>query len=64
MEKEIAGMDARIAAGDSNALNDPSFFSLYEERKNRLEALMQSWEEAHSELEDFMKEYMNDNENI
>jgi ATP-binding cassette subfamily F protein 3 len=64
MEKEIAEMDARIAAGDSNALNDPSFFSLYEERKNRLEALMQSWEEAHGELENFMTEYMNDNENI
>lgn len=64
MEKEIAEMDTRIAAGDSNALNDPSFFSLYEERKNRLEALMQSWEEAHGELENFMTEYMNDNENI
>ena len=63
-EKEIAAMDARISAGDSSAVNDPAFFSLYEERKRRLEALMQSWEEAHSELENFMTEYMNDNENI
>ena len=63
-EKEIAAMDARISAGDSSAVNDPAFFSLYEERKRRLEALMQSWEEAHGELENFMTDYMNDNENI
>ncbi len=63
-EKEIADMDARIAAGESSAMNDPSFFSLYEERKKKLEDLMQSWEEAHGELETFMTEYMNDNDNI
>lgn len=64
LEKEIAAMDARIAAGDSSAMNDPEFFSLYEERKNKLDALMQRWEKAHSELENFMAEYMNDNDNI
>lgn len=64
IEKEIAEMDARIAAGDSSAMNDAAFFSLYEERKKKLEALMQSWEEAHGELENFMTEYMNNNDNI
>lgn len=64
MEKEIAEMDAMIAAGESSELSDPAFFSLYEERKKKLEDLMQNWEEAHGELESFMTEYMNDNDNI
>ena len=64
LEKEIAAMNARIAAGDSSAVNDPAFFSLYEERKEKLDALMQRWEHAHSELENFKTEYMNDDDNI
>ena len=64
MEKEIAEMDTRISSGDSSALNDPAFFILYEERKKKLEALMVRWEEAHGELENFMTEYMYDNDSI
>jgi len=64
LEQEIAAMDARIAAGDSSAVNDPAFFSLYEEKKEKLDTLMQRWEDAHSELENFKTEYMNDNDNI
>jgi ATP-binding cassette, subfamily F, member 3 len=59
LEKEIADMDARLASGDSEVVSDPSFYGSYEEKKKNLDSLMQRWEKAHSELEEFMSEYMN-----
>ena len=59
LEKEIADMDARLASGDSEVVSDPSFYGSYEEKKKNLDGLMQRWEKAHSELEEFMSEYMN-----
>jgi ATP-binding cassette subfamily F protein 3 len=64
LEEEISVMNARLASGDSNALNDTSFYEAYEDRKQTLEALMQQWEKAHSELESFMSEYMNHDDSI
>jgi len=59
LEKEIADMNARLASGDSEVVSDPSFYGSYEEKKKNLDSLMQRWEKAHSELEEFMSEYMN-----
>jgi len=57
-------MDARLASGDGSVVNDTSFYEAYEDKKKRLEAFMQQWEKAHSELESFMSEYMNQDDNI
>lgn len=64
LEEEIAAMDARLASGDGSVVNDTSFYEAYEDKKKRLEAFMQQWEKAHSELESFMSEYMNQDDNI
>lgn len=63
-EHEIAEMDARLASGDPAVISDPAFYSEYEEKKNRLEALMEKWEEAHTELESFQTEYMNNYDTV
>ncbi len=63
-EHEIAEMDARLASGDPAVISDPAFYSEYEEKKNRLEALMENWEEAHTELESFQTEYMNNYDTV
>ncbi|MFZ2286041.1 MAG: ATP-binding cassette domain-containing protein [Bacteroidales bacterium] len=57
-EGEIAAMNTRLAAGDPEVVNDPAFYADYEQKKQKLEVLMQQWEEAHSELEAFKSEYM------
>lgn len=63
-EHEIAEMDALLAAGDPAVVNDPAFYSAYDEKKKRLEALMEQWENAHTELESFQNEYMNTNDTV
>jgi len=63
-EHEIAEMDARLASGDQAVMSDPAFYSEYEEKKNRLEALMEKWEKAHTELESFQTEYMNNYDTV
>jgi ATP-binding cassette subfamily F protein 3 len=63
-ENEIAEMDGRLAAGDPAVISDPAFYSSYEEKKKRLEALMEQWENAHIELESFQAEYMNCNDTV
>jgi len=45
-------------------ISDPAFYSAYEENKKRLEALMEQWEDAHTELESFQAEYMNNNDTV
>jgi len=63
-EHEIAEMDVRLASGDPAVISDPAFYSAYEEKKNRLEALMEKWEDAHNELESFQREYMNNYDTV
>jgi len=63
-EHEIAEMDALLAAGDPAVVNDPAFYSAYDEKKKRLEALMEQWENAHTELESFQNEYINTNDTV
>jgi ATP-binding cassette subfamily F protein 3 len=64
LEEEIAVMDARLASGDSEIMSDASFFVSYEEKKRSLDMLMQRWEQAHTELESFMSEYMNNDADL
>ncbi len=64
LEKEIADMDARLASGDTAVVSDPAFYGSYEEKKKNLDSLMQRWEKAHSELEEFMSEYMNTDDHL
>ena len=63
-EHEIAAMDARLAAGDQAIVSDPAFYTSYEEKKKRLEALMEQWENAHTELETFKADYMSNNDTV
>jgi len=64
LEKEIADMDARLASGDNEVVSDASFYNTYEEKKQRLDILMHKWEKMHSELEDFMTEYMSSDDHL
>jgi ATP-binding cassette subfamily F protein 3 len=64
LEKEIADMDARLASGDNEVVSDTSFYNLYEEKKQRLDALMHRWEKMHGELEAFMTEYMSNDDHL
>jgi ATP-binding cassette subfamily F protein 3 len=63
-ELEIAAMDARLASGDPEIVSDPAFYASYEEKKQRLEALMEQWENAHTELESFKEDYMSNNDTV
>ena len=63
-EAELAAMDARLASGDAAVVSDPAFYSAYDEKKQRLDSLMQQWEEAHGELEGFTSEYMNNDDTV
>ncbi|MDZ7634919.1 MAG: ABC-F family ATP-binding cassette domain-containing protein [Bacteroidales bacterium] len=64
LEGEITAMNARLASGDAQIVNDAAFYTAYEENKQSLETLMQQWEKAHSELEGFMSEYMASDDSI
>ncbi|MCU0376903.1 MAG: ATP-binding cassette domain-containing protein [Bacteroidales bacterium] len=64
LEKEIAEMDARLASGDKEVVSETAFYSQYMEKKQRLETLMHRWEKIHSELEEFMSEYMNSDDHL
>jgi ATP-binding cassette subfamily F protein 3 len=63
-EKEIATMNSRLASGDPEIVSDPAFYSAYEEKKLRLEDLMEQWENAHIELESFRNEYINNHDTV
>lgn len=64
VEGEIAAMNGRLASGDAGIVNDATFYSTYDDKKQELESLMQQWEKAHSELEGFMEEYMTNDDEI
>jgi ATP-binding cassette subfamily F protein 3 len=63
-EAEIAEMNAKLTSGDAAVVSDPAFYTAYEETKQRLDSLMQQWEEAHGEMEGFTAEYMNNNDTV
>jgi ATP-binding cassette subfamily F protein 3 len=63
-ETEIAGMDARLASGDPEVISDQAFYRAYDEMKQKLETLMAVWEKAHTELESFQAEYINNNDTV
>ncbi len=58
LEKEIAVMDSKLASGDAAVVNDTNFYSVYEERKQKLDAMLMQWEKVHTELEEFTSDYM------
>lgn len=62
-EKELEEMNTRLASGDVEIISDPAFYSSYEEKKREMERLLEAWEEAHQELESFMDDYINENDN-
>jgi ATP-binding cassette subfamily F protein 3 len=64
VEEEIGAMDKRLASGDTGIVNDGAFYKAYDDKKKELESLMHEWEKAHSEMEGFLEEYMNNNDNI
>ncbi len=64
MEGDIAAMNTRLASGDPEAVNDPAFYDVYEQKKQELETLMQQWEKAHSELEAFKSDYMSSDDSL
>jgi ATP-binding cassette subfamily F protein 3 len=64
VEEEIGAMDKRLASGDTGIVNDASFYKTYDDKKKELESLMHQWEKAHSEMEVFLEEYMNNDDNI
>jgi ATP-binding cassette subfamily F protein 3 len=63
-EKEMAEMDAMLASGDTSIVGDTAFYTDYEAKKRNLDSLMQQWEKANGELESFITEYMNGNDNL
>jgi ATP-binding cassette subfamily F protein 3 len=63
-EAEIAEMDAKLASSDAAVVSDPAFYSAYEEKKKKLDALVQLWEEAHGEMDSFTAEYMTNNDTV
>jgi ATP-binding cassette, subfamily F, member 3 len=58
LEKEITEMDSKLAAGNTDLLNNTEFFRKYEDKKSEMDSLMQKWELAHQELETFVSDYM------
>ncbi len=64
VEEEIGVMDKKLASGDTGIVNDAAFYKTYDDKKKELESLMHQWEKAHSEMEGFLEEYMNNDDNI
>jgi ATP-binding cassette subfamily F protein 3 len=63
-ETELAEMDAMLASGNASVVGDTAFYTDYDEMKRNLDSLIQRWEKEHSELENFITEYMNGNDNL
>ncbi|MDG1571909.1 ABC-F family ATP-binding cassette domain-containing protein [Robiginitalea sp. M366] len=51
LEKEIGEMDYQLQMDYDQTVADPAFFDRYQERKTRLEGLMEKWEALSEELE-------------
>ncbi|TDS52702.1 ribosomal protection-like ABC-F family protein [Myroides indicus] len=50
LEKKVAKDDVRLATDYEKLMNDPTFFTEYENKKHRIEKLMIEWEEIQEEL--------------
>lgn len=50
LEKKVAKDDAQLAVDYEKLMNDPTFFTEYENKKHRIEKLMIEWEEIQEEL--------------
>ena len=51
LEHELINDDAAISDNFENVQQDANFFSLYQEKKEKLAELMQSWEDLHVQLD-------------
>ena len=51
LEHELINDDAAISDNFENVQQDANFFSLYQEKKEKLAELMQSWEDLHEQLD-------------
>jgi ATP-binding cassette subfamily F protein 3 len=50
LEKKVAKDDSQLAVDYEKLMNDPTFFTEYENKKHRIEKLMIEWEEIQEEL--------------
>ena len=53
LEHELIHDDAAISEDFEKVQQDENFFALYQEKKDKLAELMQSWEELHEQLDNF-----------
>ena len=51
LEKEIKNLDVELATNYDKTVENPDFFTLYNDKKSMLEDLMQKWEKLTEELE-------------
>ena len=51
VEKEIGQDDKRLETEYEKLMSDASFFKTYEDRKKKLDELMEEWEQVHEEIE-------------
>jgi hypothetical protein len=51
-------MDSKLASGDTEVISSESFYRDYEKKKQELDSLLEQWEKAHGELEEFTADYM------
>ena len=51
LEHELIHDDAAISEDFEKVQQDENFFALYQEKKDRLAELMESWEELHEQLD-------------
>lgn len=51
LEKEIKNLDVELATNYDKTVENPDFFTLYNDKKSMLENLMQKWEKLTEELE-------------
>ncbi len=59
-EKELEEMTRTLGSGSEERVNDPEFYTRYNEKMQQLEKLMTMWERAHDELEEFRTQYAAD----
>lgn len=51
LEKEIATLDQALVVDYNNTVAQPNFFDTYQNKKKRLETLMENWEDVSHQLE-------------
>ncbi|MBT8310271.1 MAG: ABC-F family ATP-binding cassette domain-containing protein [Flavobacteriaceae bacterium] len=51
LEKDIKEMDVQLEVNYNETAANPNFFDNYQDKKSKLDSLMQDWESLHSELD-------------